>query len=335
MDAIADPNFQQTKLRSTATEDIPSLLTVVLDISPRLWAEFDHRSGEKQSVTTVLKSLIVFLNSHLAFNSANQVAVIAAFSQGIQYLYPRSSDTSEQNAGNSKDLSIISSHMYRRFRNVDETLIEEFYKLYQREQSLIDKPVQKSTLSGAMAAALTYTNRLTKEFESISLRSRLLVITCGSSREKDEIFQYIPIMNCIFSATKLKCPIDVIKIGGNKQSTFLQQTTDATNGVYIHLESTNGIIQYLSTAMSIDPSLRQIIVRPTQGSVDFRTSCYLTGKVVAIGYICSVCLCVLSIIPPGNKCPACDSQFDERVIAKLKKKPVVPKGTLKKVKKKV
>lgn len=329
MDAIADPNFQQTKSRANATEDVPSLLTVILDISPRLWAEFDHVKGEKTSIISVLKSLIVFLNGHLAFNGANQVAVIAAYSQGIQYLYPRNT------SNNSKDLSIVNPNMYRRFRNVDEALVEDFYELFKKEDGLIDQKVQKSTLSGAMSAGLAYTNRISKEYESLGIKSRVLVITCGSSREKDEIFQYIPIMNCIFSASKLKCPIDVIKIGGNKESTFLQQTTDATNGVYIHLDSTAGIIQYLSTAMSIDPSLRHIIVRPTQGSVDFRTSCYLTGKVVAIGFICSVCLCVLSVIPPGHKCPACDSEFDERVIAKLKKKPVVPRVVKKIVKKKV
>ena len=34
----------------------------------------------------------------------------------------------------------------------------------------------------------------------------------------------------------------------------------------------------------------------------------------------------------GNKCPACDAEFDERVITKLKRKPVVP-GMVRKKKK--
>jgi len=221
--------------------------------------------------------------------------------------------------------------MYRRFRNVDETLVEELYTLFKGEEKNIGKLVQKSTLAGAMSAALAYTDRITREMESISLKSRIMVITCGSDKgNREEIFQYIPIMNCIFSATKIKCPIDVVKVGGPKESTFLQQTTDATNGIYLHVISTDGLLQYFSTAMFINPSLRQIIVKPNKGSVDFRTSCYITGRVVAIGYICSVCLCVLSIIPPGNKCPACDSEFDERVIAKLKKRPVVPRLARKK-----
>lgn len=340
MDAIADPTFQQTKARSIHTEELPSLLTVVLDTSPKSWIKFDEETDKKDNILHVLQALIVFLNAHLSFNTSNQVAVIAAHSHGIKYLYPKNknntdssncstttgnNDTKIDTVSNSNDQCIISPGMYRRFRNVDETLIEEVVKLFNEEKERIDKTIQKSTLPGAMSAALAYTNRLLKEFETLSLKCRVMVVTCGNSDQKEEIFQYIPIMNCIFSATKIKCPIDVVKIGGSKDSTFLQQTTDATNGVYLHVDSTKGLIQYLTTAMFIDPSLRQIIVKPNQGSVDFRTSCYLTGKVVAVGYICSVCLCVLSIIPPGNKCPACDSEFDERVIAKLKKRPVVPK----------
>lgn len=327
MDAIADPTFQQTKTRTVLTEESPSLLTVVIDTSPKSWTRFDEETGEKDNILNVLQTLVVFLNAHLSFNTSNQVAVIAAHSQGIKYLYPRSNENKKKTEGesSSNDESIISKGMYRRFRNVDETLIEEAITLFREERERMDKITQKSTLPGAMSAALAYINRLLKEYETLSLKSRVMIMTCGNTDQKEEIFQYIPIMNCIFTATKIKCPIDVVKIGGVKESTFLQQTTDATNGVYLHVESTKGLIQYLSTAMFIDPSLRQIIVKPNQGSVDFRTSCYLTGKVVAVGFICSVCLCVLSIIPPGNKCPACDSEFDERVIAKLKKRPVVPR----------
>ncbi|SCW01263.1 LAFE_0D08724g1_1 [Lachancea fermentati] len=332
MDAIADSAFQPTKAKSAVTEETPSLLTVIVDTTPKLWAELDKESHQDANLISALQSLIVFLNAHLAFNSANQVAVIAAHSSGLKYLFPTTSSVNQTTAQKSGDLSIISTDMYRQFRNVDETVLEELYNLLKLEKSQPEpgNGIRKSALSGAMSAGLTYINRVTKEQDNISLKSRLLVITCGSSGGKDEGFQYIPIMNCIFSATKTKCPIDVVKIGGTQESTFLQQATDATNGVYLHVNSTEGLIQYFSTAMFIDPSLRPIIVKPNQGSVDFRTSCYLTGKVVAVGFVCSVCLCVLSVIPPGNKCPACDSEFDEHVINRLKRKPVVPSMVRKK-----
>ncbi|CEP63852.1 TFIIH/NER complex subunit TFB4 LALA0_S09e03950g [Lachancea lanzarotensis] len=336
MDAISDPAFQSTKSLKTAAEELPSLLTVIVDTTPKLWAELDKESGQNKNLIHTLQSLIVFLNAHLTFNSANQVCVIAAHSKGIKYLYPTTTVSSKENGSikQNGDLKIISNNMYRQFRNVDETVLEELYKLMLEEKNaeIVDRP-QKSTLSGAMSAGFTYINRTIKEQENTSLKARLVVLTCGSSSEKDEIFQYIPIMNCIFTATKIKCPIDVVKIGGSQESTFLQQATDATNGVYLHVPTTEGLIQYLSTAMFIDPSLRPIIVKPNQGSVDFRTSCYLTGKVVAVGFVCSVCLCVLSVVPPGNKCPACDSEFDEHVTARLKRKPVVPNSVAKKKRK--
>lgn len=326
MDAISESVFQVNKNNSQLVEDTPSLLTLVIDTNPKLWAELKKEVEGKSQLLQALRSIIVFLNAHLSFNGGNKVAVIASYRRGIKYLYPPENESLTKTRS-SADKCIINKGMYRGFRNVDETVVEELYKLFQLEQDDQDNstihPI-KSTLSGAMSAGLTYINRLFRQVDNISLKARLLVITCGSSNTHNEIFQYIPIMNCIFSATKMKCPIDVVKIGGSEVSTFLQQATDATNGNYLHLENTEGLIQYLSTTMFIDPSLRHLIVKPNQTSVDFRTSCYLTGKVVAIGFVCSVCLCVLSILPPGNKCPACDSEFNERVVAKLKRKPIVP-----------
>ncbi|QEU61876.1 Tfb4 [Kluyveromyces lactis] len=331
MDAIADTVFQGTKSKTQEIEDTPSLLTVVVDTSIHSWVQLTKQqsgsgsegsSGEKQLIEA-LKSIVVFLNAHLAFNSGNQVCLIAAHSEGMKYLYP--------SADSKPSMSMVSSDMYRGFRNVDEIVVEQWYRLFKEElEGQESKVSMKSSLSGAMSSALTYVNRILKENENTSLRSRLLVITCGTSQGKDEIFQYIPIMNCIFSATKMKCSIDVVKIGGSIESTFLQQATDATSGVYLHVENTRGLIQYLSTAMFIDPSLRNVIIKPNQGSVDFRTSCFLTGKVVAVGFVCSVCLCVLSVIPPGQKCPACDSPFDSKIIARLRRKPVLSNGVPKK-----
>jgi len=97
MDAIADPNFKHQTSKINATEESPSLLTVIIDITPQLWTEFDGKTGKKGNILDVLRSLIVFLNAHLAFNISNQVAVIAAHSQGIKYLYPKNSSNTESN----------------------------------------------------------------------------------------------------------------------------------------------------------------------------------------------------------------------------------------------
>lgn len=62
-----------------------------------------------------------------------------------------------------------------------------------------------------------------------------------------------------------------------------------------------------------------ILVKPSTTQVDFRTSCFLTGKIVAVGFVCNVCLVVISYIPSSLKdCPCCGSTFDVKSLKKLK-----------------
>ena len=62
----------------------------------------------------------------------------------------------------------------------------------------------------------------------------------------------------------------------------------------------------------IEPNLRPYIILPTNSNVNYRASCFITGKSVDLGYVCSVCLCIMSQLPQSGKCPACDSEFDKR-----------------------
>lgn len=104
MDAISDPTFKHARSRKQVTEESPSLLTVIIEIAPKLWTTFDEEGNEKGSIIKVLEALIVFLNAHLAFNSANKVAVIAAYSQGIKYLYPESTSALKASESENKTL---------------------------------------------------------------------------------------------------------------------------------------------------------------------------------------------------------------------------------------
>ena len=42
-----------------------------------------------------------------------------------------------------------------------------------------------------------------------------------------------------------------------------------------------------------------------------------------LGYVCSVCLCIMSQLPQSGKCPACDSEFDKKIIQDLNREPQV------------
>ena len=63
MDAISDPTFKHTRSRNQVTEESPSLLTVIIEIAPKLWTTFDEEGNEKGSIIKVLEALIVFLLS--------------------------------------------------------------------------------------------------------------------------------------------------------------------------------------------------------------------------------------------------------------------------------
>lgn len=85
----------------------------------------------------------------------------------------------------------------------------------------------------------------------------------------------------------------------------------------------HGLIQYLLGAYSVDPDLRPHVNLSTQRDVDFRAACFITKKVVDIGFVCSVCLCIMSIILPSTECPMCGTKFKYEVVKKLTVSPVV------------
>ncbi|GME93626.1 unnamed protein product [Ambrosiozyma monospora] len=271
------------------------------------------------------------LNAHLALNSGNKVALYTAnsYTQGAQLVYPlpkHSIEQQQQQSNNSTKKSYqfkhIESHgMSRQFKLLDEAILSQLDSVMKEMplhlSELKDQEKIKGTLTGAISMALAYINRLQQSISNLS-KARILVISLSD----DPTIPYISIMNAIFAAQKMKIPIDTLKL--NQDSTFLQQASDSTNGIYIKLSSLSGLLQYLCTTLFIDPMLRgTVVVLPTTSNVDFRASCFMTNKVVDIGYVCSVCLCILSIVPSDEKCPTCGSKFDHSLIVKLKKRAKV------------
>ncbi|KAI5963016.1 TFB4 [Candida pseudojiufengensis] len=343
MEAITERIFTETSLDSASNDD-PSLLTIILDVSPIGW----YNLRNQVTLRDVTKSLLVFLNSHLSINNSNQVAFIASSPYRSKFLYPNPNATSKS--------SNISKGMYRQFKNVDDVVLSELNKFIEiTSKKLQDDSKGKkhlsSTITGAISLALTYTNRMLTLDQSIStttasaittsstlnptnqinssssttaqstasMKSRVLIV---SANDNDDSLNYIPLMNCIFTAQKLKVSIDILKLG-NKDSSYLQQASDATNGIYLKIIDPNGIIQILSTAFFIEPNLRPYVILPTDTQVNYKASCFLTKKPVDLGYVCSICLCIMSYIPSENKCPACSSEFDSKIVQQLTKDPQI------------
>lgn len=343
-----------------------SLLVIIIDFQQLI--QFDLESD----ISTIMKNIIIFINAHIAYSSSNKVCCIVNDDKhGVQFLYPNEEAGPVTEAKDAEN--VLKEDMYQGFKKVDETILSQLEKLieeYKRDGTVTaansSSTKKRSSLAGVISCGLTYIHRILKE--SISIRARIVVIT-GETLNSNIIqsHQYIPIMNCIFTAMKLKCPIDVLKINDvnlnrtlAKSNSFLQQATDATNGIYLELDTTNGMIQYLTTifylntiitSTAIDNKLKinnsvdkleteiandsnsakddeedifvtshnDILLKPTTSQVDFRTSCFLTGKTVAVGFVCNVCLVIISYIPAQLKdCPCCGSKFDIKTLKRLK-----------------
>lgn len=261
----------------------------------------------------------MFINGHIALNNSNKVSVIAAHPSGARFLYPVPQEKIKSST-ESGDRIQNGHTMYRQFRQIDGVVLDELYELLNDPNT---DASQSSAVSGALSLALTHINRVA-DVESMSARIFLLSVTGNLAS------QYIGAMNCVFAAQKKHVPIDVCKLNGD--TVFLQQACDSTQGTYMKISDPKGLIQYLMSAFSVDPSLRGHVNLATEKDVDFRAVCFLTDNVVDIGFVCSVCLCIMSRIPPNGECPMCGTQYDSSLIADLSKKPVVKKKAKKKKK---
>jgi transcription initiation factor TFIIH subunit 3 len=260
----------------------------------------------------------VFINAHLAFNQANQVAVIASHTQRAEFLYPshiRSPELSTNGTTHhdgddiemadvdadptSKSIRLDDANKYRPFRLIQESLLVSLSHLVSTTSphSLTSTPT--TSIAGALTLALSYINKQTTLRSSAvptssnpaqqsrsapSLLSRILILSVSG----DLAYQYIPIMNTIFACQRLSIPIDIAKIAGD--TVFLQQASDATRGTYIKLEHPQGILQYLMMGFLPDQTNRRNLISPTQVGVDFRAACFCHRDVVDIGFVCSICL---------------------------------------------
>lgn len=196
------------------------------------------------------------------------------------------------------------ANKYRPFREIEDIVMDSLRDLIARTE-----PTHLSShttlLAGALSMALAYISRATQLLSeqtgisdtvqnsdsgasskqtSRTLQSRVLVISVSS----DSADQYIPIMNSIFAAQRKRILIDVLKL--HASSTFLQQASDATSGIYLAPEAPSALLQYLMVAFLPDQTSRQHLISPTQSSVDFRAACFCHKNVVDVGFVCSICL---------------------------------------------
>ncbi|KAL6854150.1 TFIIH subunit Tfb4/p34 [Trichoderma novae-zelandiae] len=308
----------------TATDNSPSLLSIVLDTNPRAWAALDSSI----SLARAISNILVFVNAHLAFSNTNQVAVIAAHVNRAVWLYPAlqspasSSTVAKDNSGDvqMQDVSAETSfpspsaNKYPQFAQIEASVFSSIQTLM-AETTVQDLDQVTTQLSGALTLALCRINKAAQALSSSDttlsnaapvnstapppVKGRIVVISVSDS----EPSQYIPTMNAVFAAAHNQVAIDTIALAGD--STFLQQACFNTNGIFLRASNPQGLLTYLMFGLIPDTEARASLITPTHDTVDFRTACFCHGRVVDTGYVCSVCLSIFCSPPENAECLTC------------------------------
>ncbi|KAJ3814805.1 transcription factor Tfb4-domain-containing protein [Lentinula aff. lateritia] len=265
-----------------------SHLSVVVDLCPSQWHLSSLHQPYPLDLGSFVSQLLAFLNSHIASRHGNSLAVFGAFPGKSVLLYSSANPPSETPSND--------ANSFPPFKMVDSTIMHNIVQQLDALDQGLDEEAP-SALVGALTKALCFINRLTLEFNTSTANAteglepltlsdpRILVLSVSP----DQTASYIPVMNSIFSAQKLKVTIDACQIYG-PETVFLQQAAHLTGGSYIYLERRDALLQYLTMAFLPPPSIRQTISVPTQDKIDFRAACFCHKNIVDVGFVCSVCL---------------------------------------------
>jgi len=207
------------------------------------------------------------------------------------------------------------SNTYQPFKSIDNTLVTRILKeIDSLEQPDVEEPC---ALVGALTTSLCYINRQihsptpsSADDPTILPDPRILILSVSPDLSNS----YIPIMNSIFSAQKLKVTIDVCKIFG-ADTVFLQQAAHLTGGSYIYLERRDALLQYLVMTFLPSAPIRKIISVPTEDKIDFRAACFCHKNIVDVGFVCSVCLSIFC--QPVPVCSTCRTKFPIKTLQRL------------------
>ncbi|KAM3570078.1 hypothetical protein VYU27_007840 [Nannochloropsis oceanica] len=178
-----------------------------------------------------------------------------------------------------------------------------------------------SLISQALSKGLCYIQRTARETSlsssssssSSPLAARMLVLQASPDVHGD----YNAFMNCIFSSHRSSVPIDAAVLSlpsslhpssasssqHRKDSSFLQQASYITGGIYIRPERPSALLQYFLHLFLPSHRLRQVLRLPKQESVDFRAACFCHRRAVEQAYVCSVCLSIFCAFT--KECPTC------------------------------
>lgn len=162
--------------------------------------------------------------------------------------------------------------------------IKKFFKDLATEGLPSHNPMN---LSYALSKILceNHSRRLTS-----SIKTSILIINENTSVSST---QYVQFMNSIFEAQRNEIKINVLDLIDpvSTGNVLLKEAASLTSGTYLNIASIPEVIPALFTfSPELSSSSQAVLSTFKQESVDFRGSCFCHGKVVDLGFVCSVCL---------------------------------------------
>ncbi|KAK4120858.1 putative transcription factor [Parathielavia appendiculata] len=189
------------------TDDIPSLLTIIIDTNPRAWAAV----ADVLPISKLIANILVSVNAHLAFSNSNRVALIAAHTNRAVWLYPpppkptkqapaHSRDVDMKDAGNGSTSSNAppnhtssSANKYPQFAQIENSLLVSLRALID-ETTATDLSTTTTQISGALTLALAHINRTALSFTTSSTATHAATST-GSSMTAGTTVGPTPVAN--------------------------------------------------------------------------------------------------------------------------------------------
>ncbi|KAK1836163.1 RNA polymerase II transcription factor B subunit 4 [Podospora conica] len=230
--------------------DIPSLYTIIIDTNPLAWAAL----ADVIPISRVISTILVFVNSHLAFSNSNQVAILASHPNRAVWLYPPSpSPAPDQDDTVMHDTPARpprpSPNKLPSFAHIESCLLTSLRALLTSTPSTPSLPTT-TQISGALTLALAHINKTalalgdattasTPTSAAAGLHARVLILSVSDSPPS----QYIPTMNAVFAAAHARIAIDTLVLRGS--ATFLEQASFITRGTFIRAAEPRGLLQYL------------------------------------------------------------------------------------------
>ncbi len=193
--------------------------------------------------------------------------------------------------------------------------IDENSLLHRKEDDgILSMISNKLNKEGEGATNFATEQRLAQRRARGILSPRILIVQAS----EDCTLDYNAFMNCVFAANKSDVVIDgcfMPSLGNDcpKTSTFLEQATDRTGGVFSKpmgaTQIGGGLTEVFMTVFLPPLGIRKELNLPKGTKIDFRARCFETGESLDMGLVCNLCLSIFKEEPKGGHCLTCGAEI--------------------------